>query len=154
MSKFKKKEKREVPQPPSGSLSDIVFMLLFFFMVTTTMRSTDPKVITDTPTATEVDKLERKDLTPTISVGVEKNSALGSAPSIQLDDAIADGGHKEINQFIKTRLNDMSESDQKLMRVAIKADKEVRMGIITDIKQELRRSGALKIMYVTKEAVE
>ena len=153
MSKFKKKEKREVPQPPSGSLSDIVFMLLFFFMVTTTMRSTDPLVETKTPTATEVDKLERKDLTPTISVGVPKNSAAGSAPRIQLDDAMADS-HTEINRFIKGRLDKMNESDQKQMRVAIKADKEVRMGIITDIKQELRRSGALKIMYVTKQAAE
>ena len=45
MSKFKQKEKRTVPQPPSGSLSDIVFMLLFFFMVTTTMRETESKVV-------------------------------------------------------------------------------------------------------------
>ena len=49
MSKFKQKEKRTVPQPPSGSLSDIVFMLLFFFMVTTTMRETENKVIVKLP---------------------------------------------------------------------------------------------------------
>ena len=57
MSRFKQKEKRTVPQPPSGSLSDIVFMLLFFFMVTTTMRETENKVMVKLPEASEVAKL-------------------------------------------------------------------------------------------------
>ena len=62
MSRFKQKEKRTVPQPPSGSLSDIVFMLLFFFMVTTTMRETESKVQLRLPEASEIAKLEIKDL--------------------------------------------------------------------------------------------
>ena len=69
MSRFKKSEKRSVPQPPSGSLSDIVFMLLFFFMVTTTMRETENKVMVKLPEASEVAKLERKDLTSYINIG-------------------------------------------------------------------------------------
>ena len=59
MSRFKTKEKRTVPQPPSGSLSDIVFMLLFFFMVTTTMRETENKVMVKLPEASEIVKLEK-----------------------------------------------------------------------------------------------
>ena len=54
MSKFKQKDKRTVPNPPSGSLSDIVFMLLFFFMVTTTMRETESKVQVRLPEASEI----------------------------------------------------------------------------------------------------
>ena len=38
------------------------------------------------------------------------------------------------------------------MTVAIKADKNARMGDITDVKQELRRCSALKIMYMAKKA--
>ena len=60
MSKFKQKEKRTVPNPPSGSLSDIVFMLLFFFMVTTTMRETESKVVVKLPEASEIAKLYSK----------------------------------------------------------------------------------------------
>ena len=41
----------------------------------------------------------------------------------------------------------MSEGDRQFMTVSIKADENARMGIITDIKQELRRCSALKIMY-------
>ena len=74
MSRFKQKEKRTVPQPPSGSLSDIVFMLLFFFMVTTTMRETESKVMVTLPEASEVAKLERKDLTSYINIGTPMRS--------------------------------------------------------------------------------
>ena len=38
------------------------------------------------------------------------------------------------------------------MTVSIKADKDVKMGIITDIKQELRKCSALKIMYAARKA--
>ena len=41
----------------------------------------------------------------------------------------------------------MNENDQNLMTVSIKADKDTKMGIINDIKQSLRRSYALKIVY-------
>ena len=41
----------------------------------------------------------------------------------------------------------MSEADRSLMQVVLKADENVRMGIISDIKQELRRCSALKVMY-------
>ena len=37
------------------------------------------------------------------------------------------------------------------MTVAIKADRDSRMGVITDVKQELRRCSALKIMYMAKK---
>ena len=38
------------------------------------------------------------------------------------------------------------------MQVVINADQDVRMGIITDVKQELRRCSALKIMYQARKA--
>ena len=38
-----------------------------------------------------------------------------------------------------------------LMTVSIKADKETKMGIIADIKQELRRAYALKISYAATQ---
>ena len=69
MSKFSKGGKKGMPGITTSSLSDIVFMLLFFFMVTTTMRETENKVVVKLPEATEVAKLERKDLTSYINIG-------------------------------------------------------------------------------------
>lgn len=153
MSKFKQKGKRDVPQPPSGSLSDIVFMLLFFFMVTTTMRETESLVMVNTPEATEAVKLERKDLTSYINIGTpikKLQAAHGTGVRIQLNDAIVQDT-KKIREFIAAERETKTEADRTKMTVAIKADKDARMGDITDVKQELRRCSALKIMYMAKQ---
>ena len=155
MAKFRKKEKREVPQPPSGSLSDIVFMLLFFFMVTTTMRETENKVMVKLPEASEVAKLERKDLTSYINIGTPTRNLqaqYGTESRIQLNDSFKTT--VEIRDFIAAERDAMSEADRSFMTVAIKADENTRMGIVTDVKQELRKCSALKIMYTARKPAE
>jgi hypothetical protein len=47
----------------------------------------------------------------------------------------------------------MNESDQSLMTVSIKADKDTKMGVINDIKQALRRAYALKLVYTANKTV-
>ena len=155
MAKFKKKEKRTVPQPPSGSLSDIVFMLLFFFMVTTTMRETENKVNIMLPEASEIVKLERKDLTSYINIGTpvrHLQGQYGTDSRIQLNDSFKTVD--EIRDFIAAERDAMSEVDRSFMTVAIRADEKTRMGIVTDVKQELRKCSALKIMYTARRGGE
>ena len=152
MSKFRKEEKKETPGIASGSLSDIVFMLLFFFMVTTQLRSTEDKVIVKLPEASEVVKLERKDLASYINVGPPTRnlqSKYGTDARIQLNDSFKTVD--EIRDFIAAERDAMSEADRSFMTVAIKADENTRMGIVTDVKQELRKCSALKIMYTARK---
>ena len=149
MSKFGgSNNKKEVPAVTSSSLSDIVFMLLFFFMVTTQMRETENKVIVNTPEASEVVKLERKDLASYINIGTptrQYQAQYGTDARIQLNDSFKT--IDDIRDFIAAERESKSEADRSFMTVNIRADKDVRMGIITDVKQELRRCSALKIMY-------
>ena len=153
MSKFKKDGKKEMPGITSSSLSDIVFMLLFFFMVTTQLRETENKVMIKIPQASESVKLERKDLAAYINVGTPIRSLqgqYGTDARIQLNDSFKNTD--DIRDFIAAERDSKSEADRSLMTVNIRADKDVRMGIITDIKQELRRCSALKIMYTARKA--
>ena len=155
MSKFKQSEKRTVPQPPSGSLSDIVFMLLFFFMVTTTMRETESKVQLRLPEASEIAKLERKDLTSYINIGTPTRNLqaqFGTDSRIQLNDSFKTVD--EISDFIAAERDAMSEADRSFMTVALKVDENTRMGIVTDVKQELRKCSALKIMSTARRPAE
>ncbi|MCD8207817.1 MAG: biopolymer transporter ExbD [Bacteroidales bacterium] len=148
MSKFKQGEKKTAPGVSSGSLSDIVFMFLFFFMVTTTMRTAENKVQVTLPQASEVAKLERKDLTSYINIGPPTRilqRQYGTEARIQLNDSFK--SVDEIRDFIAAERDALSEADRSFMTVCIKADENVRMGIITDVKQELRRCSALRIMY-------
>ena len=156
MSKFGgSNNKKEVPAITSSSLSDIVFMLLFFFMVTTQMRETENKVQVKTPEASEVVKLERKDLNSYINVGAPiraLQAQFGTESRIQLNDSFKTTD--DIRDFIASERESHSEADRQFMTVSIRADQDVRMGIITDIKQELRRCSALKIMYSARRPSE
>ena len=153
MSKFGgSNNKKEVPAMTSSSLSDIVFMLLFFFMVTTQMRETENKVMVKIPEASEVVKLERKDLNSYINIGTPIKSLqamYGTEARIQLNDSFKTTD--DIRDFIAAERESKSEQDRQFMTVSIRADQDVRMGIITDVKQELRRCSALKIMYSARK---
>ena len=69
MAKFSRKGKGGTPELSTSSLADIVFMILLFFMVTTSMRQTERMVAIKMPAASEIAKLERKDLAAYIYVG-------------------------------------------------------------------------------------
>ena len=76
----------------------------------------------------------------------------GTDARIQLNDSFK--SVDEIRDFIAAERDAMSEVDRQYMTVSIRADADVRMGIITDVKQELRRCSALKIMYAARKAAE
>ena len=153
MSKFRKDGKKTTPMASTASTSDIVFMFLFFFMVTTNLRKTENKVIVKLPEASEVVKLERKDLASYINIGTpvkHLQSQFGTDSRIQLNDSFKTVD--DIRDFIAAERDAMSEADRQFMNTVLKVDQDVRMGIVTDIKQELRRCSALKIMYQARRS--
>ena len=150
MAIFKRSGKKDMPE--LGTSSDIVFMFLFFFMVTSQLRSNEVKVKVKLPAASEVAKLERKDLSSYINIGsptAQYQGQYGTEARLQLNDSFKTVD--DIRDFIAAERDAMSEADRQLMTVSIKADQDVRMGIITDVKQELRRCSALKIMYAANK---
>lgn len=155
MSMFKKDGQKDVPAISSSSLSDIVFMLLFFFMVTTQLRETENKVTVNIPQASEVTKLVRKDLNSYINIGTpikSLQSQYGTEARIQLNDSFRTTA--EIRDFVAAERDSKSEADRQFMTISIRADQDVRMGIVTDVKQELRRCSALRIMYSARKPSE
>ena len=156
MAKFRKGKGKGLPAVSTASLPDIVFMLLFFFMVTTTMREVELKIKPPAlPEATEVKKMENKSLISYIYVGAplkKYQRIFGKNPRIQLNDAIKDVS--DIAIWIQAERDQRNPSEVPLMTTALKVDKDTKMGVITDIKQELRRVQALKINYTTKKTVE
>ena len=149
MARFTGKKAKETPALNMGSMSDIIFMLLFFFMTITTMRESSLYVTISVPKATETVKLEKKSLVSYINVGTpqvgEMQKKYGTESRIQLNDMISEVS--DIPLFVETEINDRAEADRPFVTFAIKADKLTKMGLVSDIKQELRNSGAFKIFY-------
>tara|TARA_B100001758_G_C18244929_1_gene522632 strand:- start:361 stop:831 length:471 start_codon:yes stop_codon:yes gene_type:complete len=153
MSKFKKNKNSKLAPISTASLPDIVFMLLFFFMVTTVMRETEMLVDNILPQATEVQKLERKSLVSYIYIGAPKGNnrkmKYGKDAKIQLNDSYARVA--DIQSFIIAEREARAEEEVPLLTTSIKADVNVKMGIVSDVKQELRKSQAYKINYSTRK---
>lgn len=155
MSKFRKDSKKDTPGISTASLPDIVFMLLFFFMVTTVMRETTIMVQQSLPQATEIQKLEKKSLVSYIYIGspVERmQGTYGTKARIQLNDAFATVD--DIPQYITAERTARDEKEVPFMTTSIKADQNTKMGIVTDVKQELRKANALKINYSTRKKAQ
>jgi len=150
MARFKKAKKSGVQKINTSSLPDIIFMLLFFFMVTTVMREVTLIVKIKPPEATEVQKLERKSLVSYIYIGEPKKVNLyGTKPRIQLNDQFA--RVSDIPSFVTSERQARDEADRKFITTSLKVDGNIQMGIVTDVKQELRKSGAFKINYSTRK---
>ena len=133
MAVMKKKGGKSLPPISTASLPDVIFMILFFFMISTTMRDQELLVRYKLPTATEVQKLEKKSLVSFIHIGQRTE--------------------KDILDFIAAERDKLNESDRALMTVCLKADDQTKMGIITDVKQELRRANALKLSYAASKSM-
>lgn len=150
MGRFKKKGKKEIPAVSTSSLPDIIFMLLFFFMVATVMRETTLYVNIKVPKATEVQKLEKKSAVSYIYIGVPKQPGIyGTEPRIQLNDAISEV--EDVQKFVISEKESARPEDRPFLTTSFKVDEETKMGLVTDVKQELRKAGAFKINYSSRK---
>ena len=146
MAGFKKKESREMPEMNTSSLPDLIFTILFFFMIVTTMREVTLQVKLTVPQGTELEKLEKKSAVSYIYVGPPTDALraqMGSSTRIQLNDRYAEP--REVMDFVAQERQGMANQAEQI--ISIKADSRTQMGIITDIKEVLRKSWALRINY-------
>lgn len=157
MAKFGNKEKKTVPAVSTASLPDVVYMLLFFFMITTTFKEVEMKIeLTNAnlPEASQIKKIEKKSLVSYIYVGkprIQYQRMFGTEPRIQLNSSFAE--LKDIYEYIIAEREQRNESEVPFMTTSLKVHKDTKMGIITDIKQELRKASALKINYAARRDV-
>src|SRR5574344_1082070 len=140
--------KRKVPGLNTASLPDLIFSVLFFFMIVTHMRKVTMKVRYQVPQGTELTRLTKKSTVSYVYIGKpEKDlqASEGTGTKIQLNDKYATA--EEVEDYVTAEKNRMAPEDLKQMVVSIKADKTTKMGVITDVKQALRRANTLNINY-------
>ena len=152
MAKFSKKRGKSKPAISTASLPDIIFMLLFFFMVVTVLRDAELKVSVITPFATALTKLEEKSLVNYLYIGrpVKKYQELyGTKPRLQLGDKFATIA--DIPLFLEKHKIKVSEAKHGRITSSLRVDGEVTMGIVQDVKTQLRKSGQLRVNYSAKK---
>lgn len=150
--RFGRGRRREVPTLNTSSLPDLIFTLLFFFMLVTNLREARPRVDYRVPEAARAERLEKKSLVTTICVGrVAEGDAPGAVDGfcIQLNDELATVD--DIPVFIASERARLAPEDRGRMVVSLKVDGDAPMGLVADIKEALRRAGALNVSYSARE---
>lgn len=155
MSKFQKKRGKASPAISTASLPDIIFMLLFFFMVVTVLRDATLKVTVRTPQATELTKLEKKSLVNYLYIGRptrEFQEIAGTKPRLQLGDKFS--SFDDIPLFLEKHRVTVPENQRGLITSSLRVDRDVTMGIVSDVKTALRKANQLKVNYSAKPRKE
>lgn len=123
---------------PTASMPDIIFMLLIFFMVTTVLKEFSGLPV-ELPKAKRIEKLKSKRHTSHIWISKEG--------LVSIQDKI----HNIEN--VRHIMYEIRAADP-LLTVSLKADRSAKMGLISEVHNELRKADALKLNYSTKTAVE
>ncbi len=144
MSKFQKKSAQAKQGIPTSALPDIIFMLLIFFMVVTVLREVELRVQVEYARAENVETIEQKRLVSYIYIGPERlgEGQLGET-RVQIDDALIDD-MGSIRQIMYDKL-----MDEPRLIVSLRVDRNSEFGMVTDVQQELRHAGTLRINYST-----
>lgn len=148
MAHFEKKQAKTSQSVPTSAMPDVVFMLLIFFMVTTVLREVELQVQVDYTAAENIEKIEQKRLVSYVYIGPERlgGNRLGET-RVQIDDALV-----EDMGAIRNIMYDKLVEQPRLI-VSLRVDADSEFGIITDVQQELRHAGTLRINYSTRREV-
>lgn len=130
--KFQKRHASTKQSIPTASLPDMIFILLIFFMVTTVLKEYDIRVQFTLPSAKQIERIDNKRLVSYIWVGHDGR--------IQIDDNIVQV--RDIQHIMAKKRQELPN-----VIVSLRIDEASKMGIVTDIQQELRRADALRINY-------
>lgn len=112
------------------------------------MRKVTLKVEYQVPQGTELTRLTKKTAVSYVHIG-KRNGQKGNDMQVQLNDKFAQV--EDIAGYVAAERDRMSPADLPNMTVSIKADRSAPMGLITDVKQQLRRANALRINYSAEE---
>ena len=131
---FKRKSK-VASEIPDSSLADIAFLLLIFFMVTTVFRKERPREITmPEAEATEPVDEQRKNV---LHLWIEQSGEIFINDQLVPTTSVA-GVVRPLYE----------QSDRRLV-VAIRGDSDVPYNVISNVTEQLRDAGALRVNFAT-----
>ena len=150
------RRRRGVPSLNVASMPDLIFTVLFFLMIVTHMRSDEVKVRLEVPAGHEVKKLAGHPAVVNIYIGRSQRSEVRGEriPKeqewlVQLNGDIVSPA--EIPARIGEIRGKLSAENAERLTVSLRADRRAPMGLVSDVKQALQKSYALKINYSATE---
>ena len=139
-----RRRQHEVPELNMAALPDLIFTVLFFFMIVTHMRDVEKRVSYEIPAGQKMEQVGHQKNVVYIYIGKPTDGSTADY-QVQLGNRIASPA--DIPAFVKEERSQMSAEDQERMTVCIRADRDVPMSLLGEVKQQLRNAYALSVTY-------
>lgn len=123
---------------PSASLPDIIFTLLIFFMVVTSFKQFDglPVIVPEAKTTAKIDAGKRD----IAYIWIDKRGQIALDDQPFTEETVAD---------LVPILFERRSANPKTV-ISLKADRDCRMKIVTDVQQQCRKAYTLRVNYTTR----
>lgn len=141
---FRKRQDRATPVISTAPLSDIVFMLLFFFMVTSTIRLHTASVSVKLPNAQALEKRPDDKSVFYIFVGEATGTPTG-ALTVQVNNKNVEPG--QIASLLQSERAKLPKYLQDKFTVSLKIHKDAKMKMVKQVKEQLKKAGAVNVDY-------
>lgn len=146
--RLNRKRRRSVPELTTSALPDLIFTILFFFMIVTHLRQTDVKVNVKTPQGSELAKLKQKYAVTWLIAGLSEDNKL----ILQIDNELIT--LDQLANTLNAKRAHLPEDEQQFMTVSLKADRQLPVRYIAQIKEELKKANVLRISYSATEIIK
>lgn len=130
-----------MPDLNTAALPDLIFTILFFFILVTHLRSVDVKLKYQLPEGQQLTKMV--DRSSIIHVYVDADG------NVQIENSLV--SMENIPAVVNGYRNKMQNESRSELQVSFKADRNTKMGVITEVKTQLRKIGSLKVNYSATE---
>lgn len=132
-----------MPELNTAALPDLIFTILFFFILVTHLRSVDVKLRYQLPEGQKLTKMQERNSIIHVYVDADGN--------VQIENSLVE--MEQIPAVVNGYKNKLApnENGQSSIQISFKADKNTKMGIITEVKTQLRKCGSLKVNYSALE---
>ena len=150
MSRFRKKGKRKVPTLNTASLPDLIFTLLFFFLLVTHLRTIPVLTQIHLPEASELQKLKENTSVIYLLVGKQTKENVGNIYEIQLNSELIT--IEDMPFKLQMIVNEMKPEEINKSVVYFKVDKDIPMGLVNDIRQNLREARLQTVYYSVEKS--
>ena len=118
-------------------------------MIVTVLRQEPLMLNVVLPKASESQEIRHQSLVNYLYIGTPIDKSRGKSPCLQINDAFVYSN--QVGQAINKLIAKNPLALQAQTITALKIDKDVKMGLVNEVKIELRKAQLYKISYITQE---
>ena len=140
--RFKRSQRHELPSLNFFALPDILFILIFFFVLSSHVRQGNTHSGVSMPLASELQQVDKRAYVVYVTIKQDLNT---HKSTIWIENK--EVPLNRITAVMKVRRSALEIAERQYLVVSLRVDKDMTMGVVSDVKLALRQAKVLNICY-------